>query len=337
MRLSELWQYQLPFNAPLSLKYGVIREREGLLFSGENKDGIRYWGEITPFKGLSKETLLDCQDWLISHQADLSNDLSHAPAAVNWGVYLAREHSKNNPQKAPSTLSLNALLTATDPETLFRQIQGLYKQGYRCFKLKLGSANQDLDLARVRTVLETMGPNSRLRLDANQSWSLDSALTFSKACRNLALADVLEYIEEPLAKPELLPELKAQTDWPIALDECLFQEKATAEVWQASTAVILKPMLLGATQSLFWLKQAQISEKKITVSSLFESPWGLGQLAAWAAQIAPNQVAGLDTWRVFTPQNEFPDWKIKQGQLILTPKLLDKPPINTVYLKKIGI
>ena len=66
-------------------------------------------------------------------------------------------------------------------------------KGFRAFKLKVGSAERDRDLRRAAMLRECIGDSGTLMFDANQSWSLPTAMSI---CRSLAAFRPL-WIEEP--------------------------------------------------------------------------------------------------------------------------------------------
>jgi L-fuconate dehydratase len=65
--------------------------------------------------------------------------------------------------------------------------------GFKAFKLKVGSAEHGRDLRRAAMLRECIGDSGTLMFDANQSWSLPIALAM---CRSLATFRPL-WIEEP--------------------------------------------------------------------------------------------------------------------------------------------
>ncbi len=342
LKLSELWRYKLPLEPALTLKSGTLRLREGLLLSLQDENADCYWTEVAPLPGWSRESLKDCLNWIIKNKDHLSVKQSESLPAVSWGLYLAQNLGQRpRPQVSPQMLRLNALLIAAEPAQLKRETESLYNLGYQTFKLKVGRFSPRQERERIAAVIAGMGPLGsdlgKLRLDANRSWTLSQALSLVELCQDLPLETCLAYIEEPLKKSAELPSFHQACSWPVALDESLNDTEISPAIWQACSALVLKPMLLGAEATLHWLKKAQLSDKSVTISSLFESPWGLAKLAYWAVQVAPNQAAGLDTWRAFAPQADLPVWEIQQGRLILNHKMLDKPPLNTVYLNKITI
>lgn len=65
--------------------------------------------------------------------------------------------------------------------------------GFTAMKLKVGSANSERDIRRFGLVREVVGSDVRIMLDANQAWSLPTAL---RVCRSLC--EMAPYwIEEP--------------------------------------------------------------------------------------------------------------------------------------------
>src|SRR5262249_20740306 len=72
--------------------------------------------------------------------------------------------------------------------------------GFRFFKMKVGGADRDADLARVLEVQKAV-PHAQLRLDANQAFSADEALEF--IVRAVAGGAQIDLVEQPVAKDDL--------------------------------------------------------------------------------------------------------------------------------------
>jgi len=70
---------------------------------------------------------------------------------------------------------------------------------FTALKLKVGKPDIDEDCERVARVRETVGPDITLMIDANQSWSIDTAI--ARICRLQAYD--LYWIEEPLEATDL--------------------------------------------------------------------------------------------------------------------------------------
>lgn len=93
-----------------------------------------------------------------------------------------------------------------------------YKAGFRALKLKVGLDLAD-DVSRVAAVREAVGPRVELRVDANQGYTVEKAISFCEAMRAYNVA----VIEQPVPADDYAG-LKAVTQAspiPIMADECV--------------------------------------------------------------------------------------------------------------------
>lgn len=84
-------------------------------------------------------------------------------------------------------------------ERLIRLSTDAVKEGFSQIKLKVG-ADLDDDIRRLRTARETVGPDVRIAVDANQRWDVDTAVEW---IRQLAPFD-LAWVEEPTSPDDVL-------------------------------------------------------------------------------------------------------------------------------------
>ncbi len=89
---------------------------------------------------------------------------------------------------------------AYDDEKVRDLTQRAMSQGFTAFKLKVGSADQDRDLRRAAMLRGCTGDSGTLMFDANQQWSVPTALQMT---RRLAPLNPL-WIEEPTHPDDLL-------------------------------------------------------------------------------------------------------------------------------------
>lgn len=90
--------------------------------------------------------------------------------------------------------------------------------GFTAMKLKVGSPDPERDIRRAALVRETVGPDVRIMLDANQAWSLPTAV---RTCLALSRMDPF-WIEEPTHPDDVLAHqtlARAIAPVPIALGE----------------------------------------------------------------------------------------------------------------------
>lgn len=99
-----------------------------------------------------------------------------------------------------------------------RKAREAVAEGFTAMKLKVGSRESDRDIRRAMLIRETVGPEPRIMLDANQQWTLPQALRIG-----LQLAEMSPYwIEEPTHPDDVLAHqtlARALSPVPIALGE----------------------------------------------------------------------------------------------------------------------
>lgn len=94
------------------------------------------------------------------------------------------------------------------------------RDGFRRLKVKVGSANPDVDLDRLAAVRKAIGPDVTLAIDGNGRWDLPTALRFCGRASGLDLF----WFEEPLWYDDVGSHaaLARATHIPVALGEQLY-------------------------------------------------------------------------------------------------------------------
>ena len=174
--------------------------------------------------------------------------------------------------------------------------------GCRTAKVKVAEAGQRLadDVARVRAVREAMGPEGRIRVDANGAWNLDEA---EHAIHALAEFD-LEYVEQPCASVDELAELRRRVKYlgiPIAADESVRKAAdplAVARAGAADLLVVKAQPLGGVRRALEIVAEAGLPA---VVSSALDTSVGLAMGVALAAALPElDYDCGLGTAALLT-------------------------------------
>jgi L-alanine-DL-glutamate epimerase-like enolase superfamily enzyme len=106
----------------------------------------------------------------------------------------------------------NATLTVDKPAAVARQAEDWASRGFRTVKLKLGA---DRDREQVRAVRKAVGPEIRIRVDANAVWSEQEAIDTLTGIEPHGI----ELAEQPAATLEELAAVRSATSTPIAADE----------------------------------------------------------------------------------------------------------------------
>jgi O-succinylbenzoate synthase len=154
----------------------------------------------------------------------------------------------------PPALRDHIVVNATVPAVPAAEVARVLARfpGCRTAKVKVAEPSQTRadDVARVAEVRRVLGPEGRIRVDANGGWNVDEA---EHALHELAPYD-LEYAEQPCATVAELTELRERTSWmgvPIAADESVRKAEDPLAVARAGAADILvvKAQPLGGVSS----------------------------------------------------------------------------------------
>jgi len=165
-------------------------------------------------------------------------------------------------------------------------------------KVKVGKdpAEDAQRTSRLAELLQRqMGLRGRLRLDANQAWSVEDAVSFVGGLSDRALS-LIEYWEEPVAPGNLVADwerLSSQVQGRVrlAVDESLTEGAISLDdlppCHAPVAALILKPSLQGLERTLEMAGWAVEHGVRPVLSSAFESGVALCHFSILAASMAP--------------------------------------------------
>lgn len=274
---------------PMRARFRGITTREVALI-----EGPRGWGEFGPFLEYPPQ---EAATWLAS-----------ALEAAWLGL------------PAPETdfVEVNATIPAVTPE----EVPGLLERypGCQTVKIKVAEPGQTLaqDRARVDAV-RTARPGARVRVDANQGWSVPEAVTAAAAL------GWLEYLEQPCRGVDNLSKLRAELDrrgiaTPIAADESIRKARDPYLVARGGAArfAVLKAAPLGGVRRLTGIaKHLAESGMSVVVASALDTAVGMNA-GLVAAAAASRGAAGLATQSLFLADVAAPR-RLVDGALPTTP------------------
>ncbi len=269
--LAEILSTARVVTLPLATRFRGVDVREAVLFEGPEG-----WTEFSPFTEYGDH---EAAVWLA--------------AAIDFGWM-------PQPEPLRSEIRVNATVPAVAaacvPEVLARF------DGCRTAKVKVAEPGQRLadDVARVAAVRQALGPEGRVRIDANGAWNVDEA---EHAIHALAEFD-LEYLEQPCASVDELAELRRRVKYmgiPIAADESVRKAAdplAVARAGAADLLVIKAQPLGGVRRALAIVAEAGLPA---VVSSALDTSVGLSMGVALAAALPDlDYDCGLGTSSLFT-------------------------------------
>lgn len=253
--LSELVSSARVVSLPMSHRFRGIDVREAMLLHGPQG-----WTEFSPFIEYADA---EAAVWLA--------------AAIEFGW-------SGHPPLLRGSIPVNATLPAVAPERVAEILDRF--PGCRTVKVKVAEPGQELadDVARVAAVRRYLGPEGRIRVDANGGWNVDEA---EHAIRAIGVYD-LEYVEQPCATVDELADIRKRVKYmgvPIAADESVRKAADPLEVARAKAADILvvKAQPLGGNSAA--LRIIAEAGLPVVVSSALETSVGLSMGLHLAASI----------------------------------------------------
>jgi len=111
-------------------------------------------------------------------------------------------------------------LAQGDPEDLNEQCRQGLARGHECFYLKVG-VDRAAETRMLRAIRDTIGPDKRIRIDANQAWSVAEARSILNAWH--AEFDI-DFVEAPVRinPPENMLELRSSLPMAVCANEGLW-------------------------------------------------------------------------------------------------------------------
>jgi O-succinylbenzoate synthase len=230
------------------------------------------WGEFSPFPEYGPA---ECARWLAC---------AREAAFEGW------------PDPVRSTIPVNATIPAVPAQQAFDLAKA---SGCATAKIKVAERGQDFaaDLARVEAVRDALGPDGKIRVDANGGWDV------AEAVRRLKELDrfTLEYAEQPCPSLDELAQVRRRVNVPIAADESIRRAEDPLRVRAAEAAdiAVVKVQPLGGVRRA--LRVVEACGLPAVVSSAVETSVGLAAGLALAAALPELPYAcGLGTMSLLT-------------------------------------
>jgi L-alanine-DL-glutamate epimerase-like enolase superfamily enzyme len=216
-------------------------------------------------------------------------------------------------------VTCNATLVMDKPARVAEDALAWAAAGFATFKLKLGDGD---DIGQVRAVREALGPEARIRIDANGAWDIGTAM---QRLGELEELDI-ELMEEPVATLEEMAAVRRATSIPVAADESVSsrEEAERAARLGACDLTGVKLSKVGGPQEALNVSRALPTY----VSSALDGPVGIaaGARVAGAMLALPGSVPGdagvahgLATQRLFADTIASVECELRGDRLHLPP------------------
>ena len=334
----------LPFARPYATARGAITHRETVLLRLRIGAGLDGFGEAVPLALRGDKPIAEVQRELFDAASRLEGldlaESSEDPLAFAVATMLELSVAKRISRAAAAALecalfdavakvagvplwsllgateavpvACNATLTSATPAEVAAQAAEWAREGFGTVKLKLGAGEDDV--ATVEAVREAVGPDVRIRVDANEAWSTRQAISNLGSIERL---DV-ELAEQPVQGLRGLARVARSSEVPLAADESVTSEAdahraVRQQACAYATAKLSKVGGIGAARQIARVIPTYLS-------SALDGPIGIAA-AAHAAQVLradgtdPGIAHGLATQRLFSETIASRECELRGGRL----------------------
>ncbi|MET3292981.1 hypothetical protein EDM56_14130 [Brevibacillus fluminis] len=229
----------IPFRKPAKWSGGTRRNAPALLIQLVTDEGIIGFGECVGPTIPTIQTIVEkefkpfllgkdpMQTELILHQLEeyilnWSQIGYYALAGIDIALLDLKAKILNTPLYNllgglyKKEVEFSGYLFIDEPLVNAKEAEALVQNGYREIKIKVGR-DVDYDTRRIKEIRQAVGPNVKLRIDANQIWSVSTAI---RAINQMAKYD-LQLVEQPTPYYDIdgLATVSRSVPVPITADE----------------------------------------------------------------------------------------------------------------------
>jgi o-succinylbenzoate synthase len=289
-----VFKLSIPLKEPFMTSGGVVSARELLLLRLEARDGTVGYGEAAPFEPYDGVPLERAAAALTGGGGRRPPQARAAEEIARLDLH-ARQEERPLAEPRKDSLPVNMTLAAGPPEEIAERARAGLREGYACFKLKVGLPD---DADRVAAVRAAVGPWPALRVDANGAWSVDAAV---QAIRGLEAYD-LEFVEQPCRTLRELAEVRQRVSTPVAADESVASLRELRRALELEACDVVNVKLAGAggfKPARELLREARSNGLDAFLSSTLDGPWAIAAALQLAAAEELTLACGLATLELF--------------------------------------
>ena len=327
----EVLPYALPFSEPYATARGVLERREMVLLRVHTAEGLVGLGEAVPLSLRGGATLdqvdrelrdlagayAEAHDRPQERSALLLRAMVELSPPARCALQTAWLDLGGKAQGVPvwkllgansaEPVECNATLTAGEPLHVAQRALEWADEGFSTFKLKVGVPKDDDQVAAVR---RAVGPQAKIRVDANGAWG--QAEAGSKL--NAMAAEGIELAEQPCGALHEMVEVGRRTEIPIVADESVVTREDALRASAVCDMATLKLSKVGGPLETISIAGSIPSY----LSSALDGAVGIAAAAHTVQVLPPPGVAhGLATQRLFGATIASVECELRDGFLHL--------------------
>ncbi len=312
----EIYKVSVPLKEPFIISLGKFESAENIFIIIRTNIGITGYGECSPFPSIHGESSVTCfyVGQLLAKALIKKNPLeiesciqmldsaffgnSSIKSALDMALYdIAAQHAglplyeylggKNEKMiQTDYTISFNAA------DKMAEDALKIKNEGFAIIKIKLGGEKEE-DINRVRKIRKAVGDEIRIRIDANQGWSVTSGIEILNEIEKYKI----EFCEEPIPRWNFmeLSKVREQSTVPIMADETCCDHHDASRLIELKACDMFN-IKLGKSSGIFnAMKMIRLAEKsgiKMQMGGFLESR--LGFTASAHVALSSNMIVYHD-------------------------------------------
>ena len=310
---------ELELKEPFAIASGSIEVADNIFIRLETDEGIVGWGCATPdpVTAETKESVLkgfeELKRVVVGGDPTRINHLNYSiesefvgnpsiKAGLNIAFFDILGKKANLPlykllggyrQKIETSVTIGIDST----EGMIRKAKQLVLEGFSCLKIKCG-VEVGKDAENILAIRKAVGPDIKLRLDANEGYSVDDALKLVKILTENCVE--IEILEQPTNAAFLysLKDVKTHSHIPIMADEAALTLTDSARLVKLEIADMINIKLMkigGVTNAIKANAIADLGSVPIMVGCMNESMGAMSAGVHFACAFRNVQYADLDS------------------------------------------
>ena len=192
-------KFYIEMTEPFKVAFAEVTHAESLIIKIETDEGVEGYGEAAPFAPVTGETPEGClavlqmfrQGLIGMNPLDIEkvhvmmDSLVHGNGSAKCAVDIALHDIKGKVMNQPlyrvlggyqDTVQNDITIGINTPEKMAETARHYVKDmGYRILKIKVGIDPEE-DLRALSLIRQAVGPDIRLRVDANQGYNISRAM-----------------------------------------------------------------------------------------------------------------------------------------------------------------
>jgi len=260
----------IPLRKPFITSLGSKYKHDGVLVKIETDENVFGWGEAAPSKNITKETqesvikslneikplivgenpfevekIMDKINYVFGPSAKASVDIAlHDIFGKKIGLPLKNVFGDDKKEIRTSiTVSIGKV------EDAVKEAVKIVDSGGRNIKLKIG-LKPDEDIEKIKKIRESIGYEPRIRVDANQGYSVETAI---KTLREMERYEI-EFVEQPLNAKDIdgMRMVRNNVSIPVMADESVHTPGDAVNIVKndAADMINIKIMKSGLSNAL---------------------------------------------------------------------------------------